>query len=129
MAIGVDAISALRAKKLLESKDAVHAAAEKTIGVSVKLLRGISRDEFEAVINDAFKKFDENGDAKLSTDELEQFLKSLSLNDTKLTSREIRGVMLSADTDGSGFIEFGEFSKMMFEYLRYAARRPTPPCK
>lgn len=48
----------------------------------------------------AFKIFDQNGDGKITVDELENVMKSLGQEPTKL---ELKLLMKEADTDGNIF--------------------------
>lgn len=53
-----------------------------------------------------FKRFDSNGDGKISSTELGDALKTLG----STTADEIQRMMAEIDTDGDGFISFKEFS-------------------
>ncbi|KMT18654.1 hypothetical protein BVRB_2g027830 [Beta vulgaris subsp. vulgaris] len=53
-----------------------------------------------------FKRFDTNGDGKISSTELGDALKTLG----SVTSEEICRMMAEIDTDGDGFISFDEFT-------------------
>ncbi|XP_010908206.1 probable calcium-binding protein CML15 [Elaeis guineensis] len=59
-------------------------------------------DELERV----FKKFDTNGDGKISSSELAAIFQSLG---HPVTDEELERMMGEADTDGDGFISFDEF--------------------
>ncbi|XP_057500381.1 polcalcin Bet v 4 [Actinidia eriantha] len=52
-----------------------------------------------------FKRFDANGDGKISASELGDALKTLG----SVTGDEIKRMMAEIDTDGDGFISFQEF--------------------
>ncbi|XP_022983538.1 calcium-binding protein CML24-like [Cucurbita maxima] len=54
-----------------------------------------------------FKKFDKNGDGKISVSELGAALGELG---GKISSDETRRIMLEIDTDGDGFIDLDEFA-------------------
>ncbi|XP_057524104.1 polcalcin Che a 3-like [Amaranthus tricolor] len=54
-----------------------------------------------------FKRFDANGDGKISSTELGDALGSLG----SVTSEEIAKMMVEIDTDGDGFISFNEFTE------------------
>ncbi|PWA99680.1 ubiquitin carboxyl-terminal hydrolase family protein [Artemisia annua] len=58
-------------------------------------------------VEKVFKKFDVNGDGKISITELGSILTSLSGSVTPET--ELKSVMKEIDTDGDGFIDFNEF--------------------
>ncbi|EEF29922.1 polcalcin Che a 3 [Ricinus communis] len=53
-----------------------------------------------------FKRFDLNGDGKISATELGDCLKTLG----SVTPDEIKRMMAEIDTDGDGFISFDEFT-------------------
>lgn len=52
-----------------------------------------------------FKKFDANGDGKISSSELGESLKALG----SVTAEEVKTMMEEIDTDGDGFISYEEF--------------------
>ncbi|PWA66190.1 Calcium-binding EF-hand [Artemisia annua] len=58
-------------------------------------------------VEKVFKKFDVNGDGKISITELGSILTSLSGSVTPET--ELKSVMKEIDTDGDGFIDLNEF--------------------
>ncbi|XWS75565.1 hypothetical protein CRYUN_Cryun01aG0101200 [Craigia yunnanensis] len=53
-----------------------------------------------------FKRFDANGDGKISATELGDALKTLG----SVTGEEITRMMSEIDTDGDGFISYEEFT-------------------
>ncbi|KAJ7964506.1 Calcium binding protein [Quillaja saponaria] len=54
-----------------------------------------------------FKRFDANGDGKISAAELGEALKTLG----SVTGEEVKRMMAEIDTDGDGFISFDEFTE------------------
>nr|GEX51234.1 calcium-binding protein CML24-like [Tanacetum cinerariifolium] len=58
-------------------------------------------------VEKVFKKFDVNGDGKISISELGSILAALSGSVTPET--ELKSVMKEIDTDGDGFIDLDEF--------------------
>ena len=60
----------------------------------------------KAEIERIFKRFDSNGDGKISATELGDALKALG----SVTADEVQRMMAEIDTDGDGFISFKEFS-------------------
>ncbi|XP_021296709.1 polcalcin Bra n 2 [Herrania umbratica] len=64
-------------------------------------------DEAEKAERDRiFKRFDANGDGKISAAELGDALKTLG----SVTGDEIRRMMAEIDTDGDGYISYQEFT-------------------
>ncbi|OAY85970.1 polcalcin Phl p 7-like [Ananas comosus] len=53
-----------------------------------------------------FKRFDTNGDGKISSAELGEALRTLG----STSPDEIRRMMAEIDTDGDGYIDFNEYS-------------------
>lgn len=53
-----------------------------------------------------FKRFDNNGDGKISAAELGENLKGLG----SVTPEEVQRMMAEIDTDGDGYISFQEFT-------------------
>ncbi|KAK4751931.1 hypothetical protein SAY87_020729 [Trapa incisa] len=53
-----------------------------------------------------FKRFDANGDGKISSSELGEALRNLG----SVTSDEVQRMMAEIDTDGDGFISYEEFT-------------------
>jgi len=62
---------------------------------------GISEEEMQRI----FKQFDANNDGKISSAELGEALRTLG----STTPDEIHTMMAELDTDGDGYIDFGEF--------------------
>ncbi|XP_050229590.1 polcalcin Che a 3-like [Mercurialis annua] len=61
----------------------------------------------QAERNRIFKRFDLNGDGKISSAELGDCLKTLG----SVTADEVKRMMAEIDTDGDGFISFDEFTE------------------
>ncbi|MQM06490.1 hypothetical protein Taro_039317 [Colocasia esculenta] len=53
-----------------------------------------------------FKRFDKNGDGKISSAELGEVLQTLG----SASPDEVQHMMREIDTDGDGFIDFSEFA-------------------
>eukprot|EP00300_Choanocystis_sp_HF-7_P004893 c13766_g1_i1.p1 GENE.c13766_g1_i1~~c13766_g1_i1.p1 ORF type:complete len:160 (+),score=49.79 c13766_g1_i1:71-481(+) len=62
----------------------------------------------------AFSCFDQDGDGKISTAELQKVMNSLSANPTQ---EEIDDLIHEIDADGDGEIDFSEFLNMMAKKL------------
>ncbi|KAL5995201.1 Polcalcin Ole e 3 [Asimina triloba] len=64
---------------------------------------GLDTSELERI----FKRFDANGDGKISSSELGEALRTLGT----ASPDEIARLMAEIDTDGDGFIDFKEFTE------------------
>ncbi|PRQ41083.1 putative parvalbumin [Rosa chinensis] len=62
-----------------------------------------------AELEQVFKKFDVNGDGKISSSELGAIMGSLG---HPATEDELRSMILEVDADGDGFIDFKEFVEL-----------------
>ncbi|XP_022769998.1 polcalcin Bra n 2-like [Durio zibethinus] len=63
-------------------------------------------DAERAELDRIFKRFDANGDGKISATELGDALKTLG----SVTAEEVTRMMSEIDTDGDGFISYEEFN-------------------
>ncbi|KAI3808482.1 hypothetical protein L1987_24433 [Smallanthus sonchifolius] len=62
-------------------------------------------DEDQAHLERIFKRFDANGDGKISSTELGEALKTLG----SVSPEEVQRMMGELDTDGDGFISYQEY--------------------
>ncbi|XP_030447987.1 probable calcium-binding protein CML25 [Syzygium oleosum] len=67
-----------------------------------------SRSQIEE-LEQVFRKFDANGDGKISASELGSIMGSLGHPETE---EELAKMIREVDSDGDGFIDFGEFVEM-----------------
>ncbi|GKB52658.1 polcalcin Ole e 3 [Tanacetum coccineum] len=61
--------------------------------------------DHQANLERIFKKFDTNGDGKISSSELGEALKTLG----SVSPEEVQRMMGEIDTDGDGFISYQEY--------------------
>uniref|UniRef100_A0A7S1F3R7 non-specific serine/threonine protein kinase n=1 Tax=Noctiluca scintillans TaxID=2966 RepID=A0A7S1F3R7_NOCSC len=66
-----------------------------------------SRVETRKLIRDTFKRFDANGDGRISKDELHRIMTKISTG--TMGSHEIETLLRAADTNGDGNISYDEF--------------------
>ncbi|KVI08890.1 polcalcin Syr v 3-like [Cynara cardunculus var. scolymus] len=62
-------------------------------------------DEDQADLDRIFKRFDANGDGKISSSELGEALKALG----SVSPEEVQRMMAEIDTDGDEFISYQEY--------------------
>ncbi|KAM0837137.1 hypothetical protein ACQ4PT_061872 [Festuca glaucescens] len=76
-------------------------------------LEGIAAAEAadEGELRDIFAVFDADGDGRISAEELRAVL--ASLGDDRCSVEDCRRMIGGVDTDGDGFVCFGEFTRMM----------------
>ncbi|XP_028798453.1 probable calcium-binding protein CML25 [Neltuma alba] len=92
-----------RKKKLLES------AAQSPITSRSPSLSMHSRAQLTAELEEVFKRFDVNGDGKISASELGSILGSLG---EPATEEELNNMIREVDADGDGFISLQEFVEL-----------------
>merc|ERR1719312_783025 len=69
-----------------------------------------------AELKEAFDAFDKDGSGAISQDELLGVMRAMGQNPTE---DEVLNLMMEADLDGNGTIEFQEFSELMKEKYRF----------
>ncbi|KAI4339039.1 hypothetical protein MLD38_024025 [Melastoma candidum] len=69
-------------------------------------------DISDAELKRVFDQFDTNGDGKISADELQHVLSSLSASSAPTTAEDVRRAMEEVDADKDGFIDLAEFSAL-----------------
>ncbi|KAJ7541824.1 hypothetical protein O6H91_10G078500 [Diphasiastrum complanatum] len=66
-------------------------------------------DDFDSEMQEyckVFETFDENGDGKLSADEVRESMAKLGIN---ITEKELASMMMAIDKNGNGFVDLEEF--------------------
>ena len=76
---------------------------------------GMSKDELEHLIREAFKAADTDGSGELSLKEFQVFLRDLPLN---LTKKEINSCMMEVDTNQDGQVSMDEFIPLFHVIMR-----------
>jgi len=77
---------------------------------SILVRRKIQEDEDERELKEIFRVLDKEKKGEVNTNELRWILKSLG---DELTEEEIDDMIADVDTDGSGWVDYDEFSKLM----------------
>jgi len=92
------------------------------LGVGVDVGVGASRSAVPsaAELEDVFKKFDANGDGRISRSELSDLIKSLGGN---VTEEEVGAMVSEADLDGDGYITLSAFVALNTDQTVSSSRR------
>lgn len=89
---------------LTENQTTVHTNSIKVKKIYHHLETGMA-DEDQAHLERIFKRFDTNGDGKISSSELGEALKTLG----SVSPDEVQRMMNEIDTDGDGYISYDEY--------------------
>ena len=91
----------------------MHIMEKKIKSVKIEDIDGSKfTQEEQKELRDAFALFDSDDDGTISMRELDNVMKSLG---RKLTNKQLKEIVDSADIDGSGAIEFSELLQIMEE--------------
>lgn len=74
--------------------------------------RKLQEDEDERELKDMFRILDKEKTGEVNVNQLRWILKGVGEN---LTEEEIDDMIADVDTDGSGFVDYDEFAKLMME--------------
>ncbi|XP_027099661.1 probable calcium-binding protein CML25 [Coffea eugenioides] len=102
--MGLKSLFNRKKKRLQQSPSAANPSPMQSRSSSVQ-----SRARIEEELEQVFKKFDVNGDGKISASELGQIMGSLGY---PTTDEELHKLMNEADSDGDGFIDLQEFIEL-----------------
>ena len=72
-------------------------------------------DEEKKLFRENFDAFDINGDGRLSVKELATALRSLGFH---MTEKDAEAIHNEADRDGSGYIDFDEFLRLITTHMK-----------
>lgn len=111
--LAADLISTLIAKSKYEQEKAARKEKAKE-DASQFLLKGMPKEELEAILTDVFKKADKNGDGSLDRNEFRACLKDANLG---FTRKEINLMLTEVDADGDGRVTYDEFIPLCFHIL------------
>lgn len=121
-AAGSDKTPSSRRQKLSLSRRSDGVSDKKVDKLSVGVGAGSSGSAVpsNADLEDVFKKFDANGDGKISPSELRDLMRSLGGN---ATDEEVGAMVLEADLDKDGFIDLSEFVALNTDHTVSSSRR------
>ena len=91
-------------------------------------LANLSDSELRAKLRPIFDKFDVDGSGMVSPDEIATMVKMLKM---QMTDEQLVQLMVDADPDGSGEIDFDEFVAVLSKQLGEASPASSPgrrPC-
>ncbi|KAF8022872.1 hypothetical protein BT93_F0401 [Corymbia citriodora subsp. variegata] len=97
-----------RSLKLLKLQGHFHSKPKSPLSPLTSASRDIIIGEHKYL--QAFKRFDRDGDGKMSGEELSSYFASIG---ESLTPHDARKVMADFDSDGDGLLEFEDFVRMM----------------
>jgi Ca2+-binding EF-hand superfamily protein len=70
-------------------------------------------DEFE--LREAFKCIDLDGNGFISKEELRKAVRKIMSTDKKISVDDVEAMMIEADQDGNGLIDFDEFVRILVD--------------
>lgn len=109
----VQLIRSFAAKKEAEAEVAQRME-EARSKAEFRIAHGITKEEYESIIDEAFREADVDGSGYLSRSELRSVLKAADLG---LTRKEINLLLSSVDLDGDQKISFDEFRPLFHEVM------------
>ncbi|CAI2382280.1 unnamed protein product [Moneuplotes crassus] len=72
-------------------------------------------DDEKKLFRENFNAFDTNGDGRLDVKELSTALRSVGFH---LTQKDAEAIHAEADRDGSGYIEYDEFERLILQHMK-----------
>jgi len=93
---------------------ALHrSVAEQLLGYGAAATEGVTVEEQEEELKEAFKVFDEDGDGFISVEELKSVLTRLGLAD----GGDVKQMICNVDKNSDGRVDFSEFKHMMTQAI------------
>lgn len=117
--LAVETIQTVKSKAEAEQREA-EMMADAEAAAEMYLLRGISREELDLIIQEEFQRADLDGNGVLSRKEFRKALKAEKLG---LSRKEINSLMARIDENGDGNIQYEEFAPLCFELLLQRFKR------
>jgi len=84
---------------------------EQLLGYGAATTEGVTREEQEEELKEAFRVFDEDGDGFISAAELKSVLTRLGLAD----GDDVEQMICNVDQNADGLVDFEEFKQMMLQ--------------
>lgn len=89
---------------------------------NVGLMRGMSNEEVERIMLRAFQAADVDHNGGLDREEMLVVLKSVGAEELGLELHQITALMVSADEDGDGLVDYRELAHFIYDTLHQLAR-------
>lgn len=113
--VAVEVIHALRQRRV--SQASRHLDASIAEMRAFETIHNLGPEELNEALREAFRTADKDDSGTLSRSEFFDCISQITLGRTSLTRREINALMLEADTDRSGDIDFEEFAPLVYNCL------------
>eukprot|EP00937_MAST-01D_sp_MAST-1D-sp2_P002311 g2311.t1 len=111
--VAVDVVTSVYAKQEFEEEQAARKE-DALEDARDFLLKGMPREDLEAMLKDVFQRADDDGNGWLSRQE---FSKCIRESDLGFTRKEINVLLSEVDVDGDGKVTYDEFVPLCFQLL------------